>query len=134
MVVMFFGAFWVLLFLLFVGMLLVRPCMFCMVGFFPSYPACLAPFADPGATAFLEGTRSANSSSVLANRYIWFILFWLYGRLGWKWRLVVPPSGFLNALASRFGLVALEWFVMLGEISCKLVAKSCCINHAAYLT
>ena len=48
-----FGAPWVLLFLLFVGVLLVRPCMFCLVGFFPSYPICLAPFADPGATAFL---------------------------------------------------------------------------------
>ena len=53
MVVSFFGAHWVLLFLLFVGVLLVRPCMFCLVGFFPSYPICLAPFADLGATAFL---------------------------------------------------------------------------------
>ena len=48
-----FGAPWVLLFLLFVGVLLVRPCMFCLVGFLPSYPMCLAPSAGPGATAFL---------------------------------------------------------------------------------
>ena len=112
-------AFWGSSFLTFLlAFCLFDPVFFCLGGFLPSYPVCFAPLAGSGATAFLQGSGSSNSSSVLANRFIWFSLSGMYGRLGWKWRLVVPPSGFLNALASGFGLVALEWIVMFGEISC----------------